>query len=130
MPASFGGGDTRDRHLWLGAPVHAQRKFHARVRRHRPRSKSVDIGLSPTLRIQARDSDVAVIGMSGRFPHADNVGAFWRNLAEGKNCIGEVPPERWDHSLIYEPGSRKPNKTNSKWGGFLADADKFDPLVL
>ena len=95
-----------------------------------PSLEIVHSDLSPTLRIQPLNSDVAVIGMSGRFPHADNVGAFWRNLAAGKNCIGEVPPERWDHSLIYESGSRKPNKTNSKWGGFLADADKFDPLFF
>jgi polyketide synthase PksN len=79
---------------------------------------------------KVRASDVAIIGMSGRFPDADNVEAFWRNLAAGKNCIGEVPPERWDHSLVYDPGSSQVNKTNSKWGGFLSDADKFDPLFF
>ncbi len=83
-----------------------------------------------TLRPQIRESDVAIIGMSGRFPDADNVEAFWRNLATGKNCIGEVPPERWDHSLVFDPGSRQANKTNSKWGGFLTNADKFDPLFF
>jgi acyl transferase domain-containing protein/acyl carrier protein len=79
---------------------------------------------------QVRESDVAIIGMSGRFPDADNVEAFWRNLAAGKNCIREVPPERWDQALVYDPGSRQANKTNSKWGGFLTDADKFDPLFF
>ena len=88
------------------------------------------IAVSSSPRLPLRETDVAVIGMSGRFPGADNVEKFWCNLAAGKNCIGEVPPERWDHSLIYEPGSRQTNKTNSKWGGFLADADKFDPLFF
>ncbi len=81
-------------------------------------SESAPIAPSVTLRPQIRESDVAIIGMSGRFPEADNVEAFWRNLAAGKNCIGEVPLDRWDHSLVYEPGSRQANKTNSKWGGF------------
>ena len=31
--------------------------------------------------------DVAVIGMSGRFPGADGVEAFWRNLREGVESI-------------------------------------------
>jgi polyketide synthase PksN len=88
------------------------------------------IAPSSAIRSPVRNTDVAVIGMSGRFPDAENVEAFWRNLAGGKNCIGEVPPERWDHSLIYEPGLRQAHKTNSKWGGFLADFDKFDPLFF
>jgi hypothetical protein len=73
---------------------------------------------SSMLRSQHRETEVAVIGMSGRFPDADNVEAFWRNLAAGKNCVREVPPERWDHSLVYDPDSRQADKTNSKWGGF------------
>jgi hypothetical protein len=37
---------------------------------------------------------VAVVGMSGRFPGADNVADFWRNLAEGLCSIAGVPAER------------------------------------
>ena len=100
------------------------------VLRHRPRTSLHPPLICWRFDPQVRESDVAIIGMSGRFPDADNVEAFWRNLAAGKNCIGEVPPERWDHSLVYDPGSRQANKTNSKWGGFLTDADKFDPLFF
>ncbi|MDD2708609.1 MAG: SDR family NAD(P)-dependent oxidoreductase [Verrucomicrobiae bacterium] len=75
-------------------------------------------------------TDVAIIGMSGRFPGAANVGEFWRNLAAGRNCIVEVPSDRWDHSRFYDPAGRRTNKTNAKWGGFLEDADKFDPLFF
>jgi len=37
--------------------------------------------------------DVAVIGMSGRFPGSDGVEAFWRNLREGVECITFFTPE-------------------------------------
>ncbi len=30
---------------------------------------------------------IAVIGMSGRFPQAENPDEFWRNLIEGKDCV-------------------------------------------
>src|SRR6202008_2462934 len=36
----------------------------------------------------------------------------------------------WDHSKVFQPGERQANKTNSKWGGFLRDAEKFDPLFF
>jgi len=39
---------------------------------------------------------IAVIGMSCRFPRADGVEAFWRNLVDGRACTGDIPPDRWD----------------------------------
>ena len=31
--------------------------------------------------------EIAVIGMVCRFPKAKNIDEFWKNLAEGKECI-------------------------------------------
>ncbi|HEY0789748.1 MAG TPA: SDR family NAD(P)-dependent oxidoreductase, partial [Chthoniobacterales bacterium] len=75
-------------------------------------------------------TDIAVIGMSGRFPQADDVDSLWRILFAGKSAITEIPAERWDHRRVYEAGSHDANKAKSKWGGFLNDADKFDPLFF
>jgi len=33
------------------------------------------------------DSDIAIIGMAGRFPGASDVDAFWRNLRDGVESI-------------------------------------------
>src|SRR4029077_9113861 len=33
---------------------------------------------------------IAVIGMAGQFPQARNLEEYWKNLAEGTNCIREV----------------------------------------
>lgn len=75
-------------------------------------------------------SDIAIIGISGRYPMADHVEQFWEVLKSGKDCISEVPSERWDHSKYFESGRKKKGKTYSKWGGFLSDFDKFDPLFF
>ena len=78
----------------------------------------------------AEDEGIAVIGMAGRFPGAANVGEYWRNLCEGRDAVGEVPAERWDHAAYYSADPKAPGKCATKWGGFLADADKFDPLFF
>ena len=86
-----------------------------------------------TPRVQAKpaaDGAIAIIGLAGRYPGARNLDEFWENLARGRDCITEVPRSRWDHSRYYDPESRAPGKTNSKWGGFIDDAECFDPLFF
>lgn len=74
--------------------------------------------------------DIAIIGVSGRYPQARNLQEFWDNLLNGRNCITEVPKERWDHSLYFDPDKNKTGKTNTKWGGFLDGVDEFDALFF
>ncbi|MGG3327041.1 KR domain-containing protein, partial [Bacillus velezensis] len=38
--------------------------------------------------------DIAIIGMSGRYPQAENLQEFWKNLSEGTDCITEIPNDR------------------------------------
>ena len=75
---------------------------------------------------QNRSHDVAIIGIDGVFPGAKNTDAFWQNLIEGKDCISEIPEDRWDWREYFGDPSKDKKKTNSKWGGFIEDVDKFD----
>jgi len=74
--------------------------------------------------------DIAIIGLSGRYPLANDLEAFWENLRDGKDCITEIPDERWDHSQYFDPERNKTGKSYSKWGGFIAEVDQFDPLFF
>jgi polyketide synthase PksL len=74
--------------------------------------------------------EIAIVGLAGRYPQAENLQEFWENLQNGRDCITEIPLERWDHELYYDPDRNKAGKSYSKWGGFLADVDKFDPLFF
>lgn len=74
--------------------------------------------------------DIAIIGLSGKYPKAKNIEEFWSNLVNGENCITEIPAERWDSSLFYDPDKGIHGKAYSKWGGFIGDVDKFDPLFF
>ena len=81
-------------------------------------------GVSPPLR------DIAVIGVSGRYPQAQDLEQFWENLKAGKDCITEIPKQRWDHDLYFDAQKGKSGKTYSKWGGFIEGIDQFDPLFF
>lgn len=70
---------------------------------------------------------VAIIGMSGRFPGADSVDAFWTNLAAGRSSVQVVPGDRWNADAYFDADYTRPGKTNSRWGGFLSSIDRFDP---
>ncbi|WP_404941319.1 amino acid adenylation domain-containing protein [Pseudomonas danubii] len=78
---------------------------------------------------QPRD-DIAIIGIAGRYPEAANLEAFWQNLSQGKNSIGEIPPERWDWRDYYSHDRSLSGVHNSKWGGFIDGIDQFDPLFF
>ncbi|MCF3124167.1 SDR family NAD(P)-dependent oxidoreductase, partial [Streptomyces arenae] len=78
----------------------------------------------------ARDDDVVIVGVAGRYPQADDLGAFWRNLRDGKDCVEEVPEDRWDHDRFYDADRDVPGKTYAKWGGWLSDVASFDPMFF
>ena len=71
-----------------------------------------------------------MIGLAGRYPKASTLDEFWENLRTGRDCITEVPPERWDHGHYFDPEKNTPGKAYSKWGGFLDGVDRFDPLFF
>lgn len=80
---------------------------------------------------------IAIIGLSGRYPQADNLEEFWRNLREGRDCIEEIPAERWNwrdyqaaggSAVTSDGGSAE--RTVGRWGGFINGVDRFDPLFF
>lgn len=74
--------------------------------------------------------DIAVIGLDGRFPMAKNTFELWENLVTGRDCISEIPLSRWDYKKDYDPLKGKKGKIYTKYGGFIDDVDKFDPLFF
>lgn len=69
---------------------------------------------------------IAIIGMSCRFPGADDCNALWEILREGRDVIDEVPHDRWDLSRYYTPPPTVPGRMSTRWGGFIDRVDRFD----
>ncbi|HEY4434022.1 MAG TPA: beta-ketoacyl synthase N-terminal-like domain-containing protein, partial [Candidatus Cybelea sp.] len=75
--------------------------------------------------------DVAIVGMASIFPKAPDLEQYWANILGGIDAITEVPIERWDPSVHWDPqstGMRAGRRTPSKWGGFIP-AIPFDALA-
>ncbi|MEP6491994.1 MAG: SDR family oxidoreductase [bacterium] len=73
----------------------------------------------------ARTEPIAVIGLSCRFPGAENADRYWDLLAGGVDAVTERPADRWPAEMLAEDdvvGER-----GSHWGGFLRSVDTFDP---
>ncbi|MCG8339341.1 MAG: type I polyketide synthase, partial [Proteobacteria bacterium] len=73
--------------------------------------------------------DIAIIGISGQFPKANNVQTFWNNLVEGVDGVEELPSHYLDQEK-YFTDEKTPGKTRCKWGGIIEDRDCFDPLFF
>nr|CBK62724.1 tmpA [Pseudoalteromonas sp. SANK 73390] len=83
---------------------------------------------TPVLAPEHHDTkDIAIIGIAGRYPQANNLNEFWQVLVGGKDCISEIPVGRWEHSHYYDAQKGKSGKTYAKWGGFIDGVDEFDP---
>ncbi|WP_429843908.1 SDR family NAD(P)-dependent oxidoreductase [Brevibacillus sp. FIR094] len=68
--------------------------------------------LPTVLANEIRHSDIAIIGIAGRFAGSDSVEEFWEHLASGDSCIEEISRSGWEADQYY--------------GGLLKDIDQFD----
>jgi len=72
---------------------------------------------------------VAIIGVAGRYPQADDLQEFWDLLAQGKDAISEVPVDRWPLEGFYRQDrsdALRSMLSYCKWGGFLKSIDTLD----
>jgi amino acid adenylation domain-containing protein len=71
-----------------------------------------------------RDTAVAIVGMSGRFPGADGVEAFWRNLTAGVESITFFTDEQTAKAGVPASMSSSPGYVRAR--GVLSGVDRFD----
>ena len=71
--------------------------------------------------------DIAIIGVSGRYPKARDMDELWELLRDGEHAFEPIPEARWDHSAIYFDERDVLGKSTIQTGGFVDDIDKFDP---
>ncbi|MBA2648592.1 MAG: polyketide synthase dehydratase domain-containing protein [Legionella sp.] len=83
----------------------------------------VDFNLSTAL----NDDPIAIIGMSGKFPQSEDLDTYWYNLQQGRDCIAEIPLDRWNWQDYYRLSPTDLNKTDIIWGGFMDGIRQFDP---
>ncbi len=115
-------------HRTLGAlAAHLDRRGAARAAR----------GPAPAARAAARrrapgrpqgGSDVAVIGMAGRFPGAADLDEFWRNLRAGVRSVRRFSDEELRASGVPRRDRESPGYVPA--GGDLEGVEMFDPAFF
>ncbi len=81
----------------------------------------------------AWDEPVAIVGLSGRYPQAATLQAFWANLQGARDSITTIPPDRWPLDGFYESdveAAIESSRCYGKWGGFIDGFAEFDPLFF
>ena len=69
-------------------------------------------------------ADAVIIGIAAKFPMADDCDEFSRNLSLAKNCITDIPAERWNTEEYADASAEL--RTSVTRAGLIRDAYMFD----
>ncbi|MHC8391894.1 SDR family NAD(P)-dependent oxidoreductase [Pseudomonas sp. MDT2-39-1] len=91
---------------------------------------SPEVDVAPGLGAHYRPDDIAIVGVAGEFPGADNLAQLWTLLESGSEAISVIPAQRWDWQLDYSADPKQPGASYGRHGGFLRRAKQFDPAFF
>lgn len=71
--------------------------------------------------------DIAIIGMAGKLPLADNLDQFWDHLKNGRDCVGVLPEGRKKDADRFLAFTGRPvDEITYCEAAYLNEVDKFD----
>ncbi len=73
-----------------------------------------------------REPAIAVVGIACRFAGAAGTGEFWKLLAEGRDAVRPIPPDRWEAARWFSPDVEMPGRVAFREAAFLDEVDGFD----
>ncbi|KHL53967.1 short chain dehydrogenase family protein, partial [Xanthomonas cannabis pv. cannabis] len=95
-----------------------------------PASIGVDAGdafdSAPADDAPGATEEIAIIGLAGRFPAADDLAGFWRNLIEDRCAVTAIPADRWRWQDYVMDAPGEPGGTDCHHASFLTAIDRFD----
>lgn len=80
------------------------------------------VPISPSI----ESGKVAIVGIAGRSPSADDLSDFWRIVITGQDVHKEIPADRWDINEFFSATHKGRCTTNSRYGCFIDRPGAFD----
>ncbi|MBR0673782.1 type I polyketide synthase, partial [Neoroseomonas soli] len=69
---------------------------------------------------------IAIVGAACHLPGAPDLDTFWTLLAEGRDAVTSIPPERFDQARWLHPRKSEAGRTYTFAAGTIGDAAGFD----
>ncbi|KAI5919289.1 hypothetical protein F4810DRAFT_511777 [Camillea tinctor] len=100
----------------------------ARSSKLNPNMEFVTVNSTQPSPLESEDN-IAIIGLSAKFPSGEDSTQFWDMLKHGINAVSEVPSTRFDVSQYFR--TSQPSHGDSRWmpvkyGNFLSNPFQFD----
>ncbi len=75
----------------------------------------------------AQNDPIAIIGVGCKLPgNISSLESLFETLRDGRDCVTDVPPDRWNVDELYDADPLVPGKTYVRRGGFMSDIERFD----
>ena len=88
-------------------------------------------GWCSTLELRPQDrqknANIAIVGMSCRFPSADDPEELWDLLEQGRDTCKQIPKDRFDVDTHYDATGKRNNASHTPYGCFVEKPGLFDP---
>ncbi|KAM9775111.1 phthioceranic/hydroxyphthioceranic acid synthase-like [Syngnathus typhle] len=75
--------------------------------------------------MERAEDAIAVVGIGCNFPGGEGLENFWKVLVSGRNCLVQIPKERFDLSIWYDPDN-KAGKSHTANAALIDGFNHFD----